>query len=248
MAAEINNFLCFIFVFLWSRSGWPESWSVSTKTCFGVWLWEGLSSECQVGLNLKRWHQMASTRFITLVGTRRRFGSLRVMSTRCASSKLQSRALREEVARERHMAPVAKSLVERCSTGKRTMARSIAWGSTRFGDGGGQLDHQQTRGVSNACAREGRFWGESWCVDHGLVTFCERTRKILGALFGDAQGFERLDAGSRASFVTSSRPPPLWTPVYFFPYFCMAGPWETFWSNLIRARCVRFAAGSACRG
>ena len=38
-------------------------------------------------------------------------------------------------------------------------------------------------------------------------------------VFKDAQGFGRLDAGSRAGF-TSSRPPPPWTSVFQFPYFC----------------------------
>ena len=35
----------------------------------------------------------------------------------------------------------------------------------------------------------------------------------------NAQGFGRLDAGSRAGF-TSSRPQPPWTSVFQFPYFC----------------------------
>ena len=37
--------------------------------------------------------------------------------------------------------------------------------------------------------------------------------------FKDAQGFGRLDTGSRAGF-TSSRPPPPWTSVFQFSYFC----------------------------
>ena len=37
-------------------------------------------------------------------------------------------------------------------------------------------------------------------------------------LFRDAQGFGRLDAGSRAGS-TTSRPPPPWTSVFEFPYF-----------------------------
>ena len=37
--------------------------------------------------------------------------------------------------------------------------------------------------------------------------------------FKDAQGFGRLDTGSRAGF-TSSRPPPPWTSYVNFPYFC----------------------------
>ena len=60
--------------------------------------------------------------------------------------------------------------------------------------------------------------------DHGLISFYEvhkerRTGKICGAFCKDAQGFRRLDAGSRAGF-TSSRPPPPWTSVFQFPYFC----------------------------
>ena len=44
-----------------------------------------------------------------------------------------------------------------------------------------------------------------------------RTGKIRGA-FKNAQGFERLDAGSRAGF-TSSRPPPPWTSIFQFSLF-----------------------------
>ena len=48
--------------------------------------------------------------------------------------------------------------------------------------------------------------------DHGLFSSYEghkerRTGKIRGDFSSDAQGFGRLDAGSRAAF-TSSKPPP----------------------------------------
>ena len=46
-----------------------------------------------------------------------------------------------------------------------------------------------------------------------------RTGKISWGVFKDAQGLGRLDAGSRAGF-TSSRPPPPWTSVFYFSYFC----------------------------
>ena len=42
-----------------------------------------------------------------------------------------------------------------------------------------------------------------------------RTGKIRGAFFRNAQGFGRLDDGSRVGF-TSSRPPPPWTSVFQF--------------------------------
>ena len=59
--------------------------------------------------------------------------------------------------------------------------------------------------------------------DHGHFSSYEghkerRTGKIRGGFFKDAQGFGRLDAGSRAGF-TSSRPPPPWTSVFQFFLF-----------------------------
>ena len=60
--------------------------------------------------------------------------------------------------------------------------------------------------------------------DHGHFSSYEghkerRTGKIRGAFSRMPQGFGRLDAGSRAGF-TSSRPPPPWTSVFQFSYFC----------------------------
>ena len=59
--------------------------------------------------------------------------------------------------------------------------------------------------------------------DHGHFSSYEghkewRTGKIRGAFFKDAQGFDRLDAGSRAGF-TSPRPPPPWTLEFQFSLF-----------------------------
>ena len=58
--------------------------------------------------------------------------------------------------------------------------------------------------------------------DHGLISSYKghnerRTGNICG-FFKDAQGFGRLDAGSRAGF-TSSRPPSPGTLAFQFPYF-----------------------------
>ena len=59
--------------------------------------------------------------------------------------------------------------------------------------------------------------------DHGLFSSYEAQQggangQDSWGFFRDAQGFGRLDAGSRAGF-TSSRPPSLWTPVLQFPFF-----------------------------
>ena len=56
--------------------------------------------------------------------------------------------------------------------------------------------------------------------DHGHFSSYEghkerRTGKDSRGIFKDAQGFVRLDAGSRAGF-TRSRPPPPWTSVFHF--------------------------------
>ena len=72
-------------------------------------------------------------------------------------------------------------------------------------------------------ARTGRFLGEKLIADHGLFSSYESQE---GAANGqdswgfsrDAQGFGRLDVGSRAGFA-SSRPPPPWTSVFKFPLF-----------------------------
>ena len=80
----------------------------------------------------------------------------------------------------------------------------------------------------NPCAREskartGRFLKEKLISNHDVFSANKerRTGNIPEKMFSrDAQGFKRLDAGSCAGF-TSSRPPPLWTLIFRFFYFCM---------------------------
>ena len=95
---------------------------------------------------------------------------------------------------------------------------------TKFGEGGGQIDRRQARGMLNPCAREskartGRFLRERLISDPGLFSSYEgrqgaaNGQEDSGGFFRDVQGFGRLDGGSRAGF-TSSRPPPSWTLVF----------------------------------
>ena len=56
--------------------------------------------------------------------------------------------------------------------------------------------------------------------DHGLFSSYENQQGAANGqdswgFFREAQGFRRLDDGSRAGF-TSSRPPPPWTSVFHF--------------------------------
>ena len=93
---------------------------------------------------------------------------------------------------------------------------SIGWVRSRFDEVGAQLDRRRAREVLNSCAREsksqiGRFLREKLISDHGLFSSYEGHQGAANGqdswgFFRDAQGFGRLDAGSRAGF-TSSRPP-----------------------------------------
>ena len=78
-------------------------------------------------------------------------------------------------------------------------------------------------GVLNLCVREskprtGRFLREKLISDHGLFCSSEGQQGAASGqdswdFFRDAQGFGRLNVGSRAGF-TSSRSPPPWTSVF----------------------------------
>ena len=157
--------------------------------------------------------------------------------TWCASFELHFGALREGVvARERQEALLSRKLSR---TRKLTVARPIRRGSTRFGEGGGQLDRRRARGVLNPCAREAKARtggvlfllseaGGKLIFHHGLFSkaYCtkankeRRTGKIPGAFIRDEQEDSvRLSAGSRASF--SSKPPLPSTSVLQFPHFCI---------------------------
>ena len=107
-------------------------------------------------------------------------------------------------------------------------ALSVRWVRIRFGEDGGQLDRRRARGVLNPCAREpkaqtGRFLRGKLISDHGLFSSYEGQHRAAKeqdsrGFFRDAQGFGRLDAGSRARF-TWSRPPPPWTSVFQLSLF-----------------------------
>ena len=141
---------------------------------------------------------------------------------RCLSSELQFGSLREVVARERQ----GGALSRKAWQGE--VARAIGRVSTRFGEGGGKLDRRRARGVLYPCARgsearTGRFLRKKLSL--ATVYFRPtrankepRTGKICVFFCRNAQGFGRLDVGSRAGF-TSSRPPSPWTSVFHFPIF-----------------------------
>ena len=64
---------------------------------------------------------------------------------------------------------------------------------------------------------------EKLISDHSLFSSYEGQQEAANGqdswgFFRDAQGFRRLDAGSRAGF-TSSRPPPPWTSVFHFSLY-----------------------------
>ena len=129
---------------------------------------------------------------------------------------------------------LAESLVWRRSTCKRTVTRSIGRVSTSFREGGGQLDRRRLGGVLNPCEQESRArTGEFLRKSLSLTTVCFlptrvdkewRKGKIRGAFYRNAQGFGRLDAGSRAGF-TGSRLSPPWISVLQFSLFLHDDVW-----------------------
>ena len=77
-------------------------------------------------------------------------------------------------------------------------------------------------------ARIERFLREKLISDHGPFSFYEinkerRTGKVPGPFLRNAQGFGRLDAGSRAGFASSGPQPP-WISVLQFSIF-LDGVW-----------------------
>ena len=101
----------------------------------------------------------------------------------------------------------------------------------RFGEGGEQLDRRRARGgVLNArrgreskAARIGRLLREKLVSGHGLFSSYEDQQGAANGqdswdFFRDAQGFGRVDAGSRSGFISSRSPPP-WTSVFQFSLF-----------------------------
>ena len=125
-----------------------------------------------------------SSRFSRSFETRRRFGLLRIMFTRCASSELQFGALREVlmVARERQGGTVAESLVRGSSTRHPASKYQIRRGRRAARSSTSQ------GGAEPLCAR---IDGANREVSEGLTTVCffptrakkeRRTGKIPAAL------------------------------------------------------------------
>ena len=187
---------------------------------FGEWVWEGLSGGCRAGLTLKRCSQLAAFA-IQPVG----WDAAAVWLAeddgvpRCAPlPEPQFGALREGGGTREAGSTVAESLVVlyyRVGTHQIRRRRRAARSLTSQGR------------AEPLCAR---ITGLNREVSEGKADLWPRSFFFLrgpqGAangqdswgFFKNAQGFGRLDAGSRAGF-TSSRPPPPWTSVFRFSLF-----------------------------
>ena len=187
---------------------------------FGEWVWEGLSGGCRAGLTLKRCSQLAAFA-IQPVG----WDAAAVWLAeddgvpRCAPlPEPQFGALREGGGTREAGSTVAESLVVlyyRVGTHQIRRRRRAARSLTSQGR------------AEPLCAR---ITGLNREVSEGKADLWPRSFFFLrgpqGAangqdswgFFKNAQGFGRLDAGSRAGF-TSSRPSPPWTSVFRFSLF-----------------------------
>ena len=187
---------------------------------FGEWVWEGLSGGCRAGLTLKRCSQLAAFA-IQSVGWDAAAVWLAEDDSvpRCAPlPEPQFGALREGGGTREAGSTVAESLVVlyyRVGTHQIRRRRRAARSLTSQGR------------AEPLCAR---ITGLNREVSEGKADLWPRSFFFLrgpqGAANGqdswgfskNAQGFGRLDAGSRAGF-TSSRPPPPWTSVFRFSLF-----------------------------
>ena len=118
----------------------------------------------------------------------------------CAPSELQFGTLREGGGTQEAGSTVAESLV------------------VLFRVGTHQI--QRRRRVARSSTSQGR--AETLCeiikVTNREVSKKNANGQGMWGFFKDAQGFEQLDAGSRADFI-SSRPPPSWTSVFQYSSF-----------------------------
>ena len=126
-----------------------------------------------------------SSRFSRSVETRRRYGWLRMEFPGARHFRAPVWCRSGGGGTREAGSTIAESLVALCRVG--TVR-------TRFGEGGGQLDHRRARGVLNPCAREskvrtGRFLWEKLISDYGPFPSYEGRQ---GAVNGqDSWGFFR---------------------------------------------------------
>ena len=135
-----------------------------------------------------------------------------------ASSELQFGDLREGGGTRQVGSTVAESLVVlyRVVTHQIRRRRRAVWSSTSQGRAEPlcakitDLNREVSEGKADIWPRSYFFLRGPQGAANGQGSW---------GFFRDAQGFGRLDAGSRACF-TSPRPPPPWTSLFKFPYFC----------------------------
>jgi hypothetical protein len=135
----------------------------------------------------------------------------------CASSEPQFGGLREGGGTREAGSTVAESLVVLYRVGTHQIRRRRRAARSLTSQGRAEPLCARITGVNREVSEE------KLTSDHGHFSSYEghkerRTGKIRGTFFRDAQGFGRLDTGSRAGF-TSSRPPPPWTSVFQFSLF-----------------------------
>ena len=93
--------------------------------------------------------------FSQSIETRRRFGKLRMVFTRCALVQAQALCPSEGGGTREAKGAIAERLVGSSSTRKCFGAGIVGRVNTRFGEDGKQLDYcRRARGVMNPCMRE----------------------------------------------------------------------------------------------
>ena len=134
----------------------------------------------------------------------------------CTSSELQFGALREGGGMREAGSTVAESLAVLYRVGTHQIQRRRRASRSLASQGRAEPLCARIKGANRELS-EGKLMSDHCHFSSYEGHKEQRTGKIRGA-FKNAQGFGRLDAGSRAGF-TSSRLPPPWTSVFQFFLF-----------------------------
>ena len=141
-----------------------------------------------------------------------------------ASSEPQFGALREGGGTREAGRTVAESLVVPYRVGTHQIRRRQMAARSSKSQGRAEPLYSRITGLNREVS-EGKIdvWPRSFCFLRGSQGAANGLDpQDSWGFFQDAQGFERLDAGSRAGF-TSSRPLPPWTSVFHFFFCTMCG-------------------------
>ena len=220
---RVNGWLIWLKMLFYLFCAWASSTPFQKairNLASGVWVWEGLSGGVGPGSSSSDAANWLPSRFSLSVEKRRRYGWLRMVFP-------GARLFRAPIWRSSGGWRHARGRQYYCGEPGSALSGGYAPDSTKAE--GSSIVDESGEGWTPLCAR---ITGLNREVSEGKADVWPRSYFFLrgpqGAangqdswgFFRDAQGFGRLDAGSRAGSTSSRPPPPGPRSVFQFPYFC----------------------------